>query len=179
MFFSKKGKSSTKYFVLLCVALMIIGYYLGYSFSSGNKASEYTITQSSVNFGKMLVQNFFFAVIIIFGAFTFNLLTVCCCLFNGVIFGIYCKTTYINLGLKRTLGLFVPHTIIELCWILLAVSLSYRIYLNFSQYVVKSSRLTRFGVSVLRMRNQFLWVFGLVMVGCLVEYFITYKIFAK
>ncbi len=175
----KNRKNQTNLFLYVCLIVILLGCFLGYSLPSKIQAKHSEITNINISLFRIFIQNSFFAIALIIGAFTFNVLTICCCIFNGLIFGMYFKSSFINLGLEKTFALFIPHTLIEILWISLAIKLSYNIFCLFKIYVIKTSSLTRFGISVLKLKNQFLYIFFLIIIGCLVEYFITFKFLIK
>lgn len=173
-FFSKKN-----IFAIGCLTMMILGCIVGFNFLSQKMSLNKGISNREINIFSLLIQNYFFAIAIIIGSFTFNILTVCCCTYNGVVFGMYLKSSYVNLGLEKTINLFLPHTLIEIIWMTLAIKLSFEIYSNFRKYVFHSNRFTRFGLSILKLKNKMIIIFLLITLGCFVEYFITYKLLLK
>ncbi len=177
MFFKNIRKKNL--FVSFSLAIMLIGGIAGSLLVNESTVEGFSKTTNEVDFFKIFVQNIFFSLALILGAFTFNILTVCCCLYNGVIFGMYFKSSFVHMGLTDTLWLVLPHTIIELFWISYSLFISNTIFKAFGTYVLESDRFTRFGFVIIKQLKYFLVIIFLVFISCIVEYFITFKIFVK
>ena len=121
---------------------MVIGCYFGLDVFGKKNHFDNDVTIENVNFFKLLVQNITFALTIILGAFTFNILTTLLSFYNGFIFGMFLNNTLINFGMKKTFLLFFSHSIIEIVWIILSIKLSYEIFLYFNKYIIESNRVT-------------------------------------
>jgi len=168
-----------KQFVIVNIFFLLIGMILAFYIVSSKPSLEPSHILGNVSFSKILIQNILFAVAIILGAFTFNILTGCLCFYNGLIFGMYLKSSFINLGYWKTALIFLPHLIFEFVWLILCLKISHSIFVNFKKYIYSSNRLTRFGYFLLTLKRKLLLTLTIVIIGCIVEYFVTFKLLVK
>ena len=172
-------KLNSTQFVIINILILILGMIFAFSIINPKPQIEPSTITGTVNLNKIIIQNILFAIAIILGAFTFNILTACLCLYNGLIFGMYLKSTILNLGYGKAALIFLPHLVFEFFWLILCLKVSHLIFFNFKKYVYDSNRLSRFGIFLLTLKNKLILIITVVLIGCFVEYFITFKLLAK
>lgn len=135
-----------------------------------NQITSELTTATLSFFGKVLLQNFGFFVLIIFGCLFYNISTFCLIFYNGFIWGMFFKHIYCIVGWEKTLLIFLPHTVIEVIWIALATQLSCELSIYLYKFLNEESSLEVVNITINKnIINKVLLIFLLIFIGVSIE----------
>jgi len=127
----------------------------------------------------ILVRNASFSCVILLGALFFNVSTVCLIAFNGYSWGLSFMQVFCLAGGKTAFILFAPHGLIELVWITISVQISVKLSMVILD-LFRNKILPSIFIQEIKKQLPKLGIcFVLIMIGALVESFITPYLYLK
>ncbi|MFC3560518.1 stage II sporulation protein M [Pedobacter jamesrossensis] len=161
--------------IVVTVALitLITSFLFAYNRGICHESSSYIINVDPSSFIKILIQNLGFFLLILLGALFYNISNFFLLLFNGNLWGLAAKFATCSLGFYNAIILVSPHIFIEILWIGLSVTLSFKLSTILYQLFNDKIDAHSFITEIKKMKYQFLFAFLLVIVGVVIEVFLS------
>lgn len=121
----------------------------------------------------VLLNNLAFSVVILLGAFSFNIVSFAVVVYNGYSWGLQAAISVCKMGISLTLKSVLPHLFFELAWIFLSIFLSFRISILFYQLLNDTISSQDFYDSIKGKKKLLLFIILLICIGAIIETYVT------
>lgn len=163
--------------VFASIFIITICFVYGYRNGICIGKSEFKINVQRGAFLRILLQNVGFFLLLLFGALFYNISNFFLLMYNGNLWGLTAKFTACSIGLSRAFFLVTPHIFIEMLWITLTIRISIDLSDIIYRLFIDKIDSTVFILKLKSMRYRFLFAFLLVIVGVVIEVFISPYVF--
>lgn len=133
------------------------------------------VSFSSGSFFKILSNNLFLGLSLLFGFIFFNIYNIIAIFINGLFWGFYINKFFGNLGVLNSILLFVPHAIFEYYWIVSISVHSTKLSSDFYRYLNSDFEDNLLFKNLISLHTFKLM--SLILVSALIENYITGSLF--